>query len=256
MTSLRKSNFRKILNLKSNPTLPFVNISVPSPRLNFRAFLDSGASLSLIDKNLYLKLGLELNPNDKVQISVANGEKNFTLGSVVLDIPQFQQKCRFQVLAGMTVPVLIGYDILMNFVPNFPQRKLFLNKGFLPIYHDCPTVTTNQIINFVENTAYLSDQVKLQVSGLENPHFYHPKSGEICKIENGAFSVPSGEIESNFDLDPENNEVIGEIFDFSEKILNLTHSRNPDIPENFHQVSDLGKIDINPDLPPLICKNI
>ena len=246
---LKKSNFPQILNVTSTPALPFVNITLNDSKI-IRGYIDSGASISLIDFDVTKMLKLKVNPFETLEISVANSSKSKTEGSCTLKIPEFGNHLfKLHVLKDLPTPLLVGFDILKTCDLNFRKNKLFLGDKIIPIFHDAPTVENKMIVNFVNNEAILNDHLENQIRGMSHPHFYNSETGVIFEVKNNAIVVPDSQLNEFSENLFEKNEILGQVFDFNHKILNITHERNPDAPDRSFQVPSMDKIDVNPDLP-------
>ena len=193
---------QQILNNDRNNNLPFVNISTKnSPYTNhFRGYLDSGANISLLHKNLYDKLKTNLNTDEIVSFSLAdNNTSAKTIGSTILRIPQLagpKQYFKFHVVTNLPVACLIGYDILQFFNADFYKQKLLYKSHSIPILHDLPSVSSSNFVHFADGYKTLNSDLKKQCLGLDNPHFLDFRSGSIQKIENGKIGITKHELEN------------------------------------------------------------
>ena len=249
---------QQILNNDRNNNLPFVNISTKnSPYTNhFRGYLDSGANISLLHKNLYDKLKTNLNTDEIVSFSLAdNNTSAKTIGSTILRIPQLagpKQYFKFHVVTNLPVACLIGYDILQFFNADFYKQKLLYKSHSIPILHDLPSVSSSNFVHFADGYKTLNSDLKKQCLGLDNPHFLDFRSGSIQKIENGKIGITKHELE-NFGIDPEINDdnLIGQIINIDKASVNQILKDNPQhvVPDLSFQVKHIQDVDINPDIP-------
>jgi len=98
--------------------------------------LDSGASNSYIKASVAKQFNAQVNMNQATTFKTADDATATSLGTagILLDLKVCSFEVQFNVIQNCSLDALIGFDVLKNFICNFPQQSLVHVEGWrIPI---------------------------------------------------------------------------------------------------------------------------